>query len=575
MAQAGLQLVGTQGFLGVNLRRDRLSLADQEVAYAINADLHTYPGVAVLRFGKTTVYDSALATAVRYLARHNNTRYQVAGTVLYRNATSILTGLSDNRVTTLAAFKPLNDDTTWAFIADDALMRKDSGSVVRNWGIAAPTAAMTAAAGAAGSLTGDYGFVYTYARVVSGRVAHESNPSPAATVTLASQVADLSVIADSADAQVTHKRIYRTIAGGTVYLFDQQIAQGVTTATSSQSDNGLGAAVEEDNDVPETAAWVVEFQGHLFTCREAAEPDTLRWTKRNRPESQPTVNFIKIGSPTDPLQCAVPLAGMLGVFTRHTKYRVVGTSSTGFTAQEALSSRGTPAFRAVIPTEYGAIFPARDGVFLTNFISPDQELSGAISPLFDGEPVNGYAPINWNVTDQMSMAVFKKRLYFAYADTASTIANMLAVYSHDTKHWYFYDHAVRSLFYEEEVDALLGGGHDGFVYILEDLYATDSRSLTLETKDFGGPMARVRKLWLYVKVDIEGLSADVTGTVKIYIDGTLRRTATLTQDRFRRTIPLPQSCLGYQCRVRLEVTATSRVKMRAVEAFYLPLEAAA
>src|SRR3989337_79458 len=168
-----------KGFRGVNLRADRVSLADEQVARAIMAVSHSQTGALVLRLGRSAQFAAALSDLViRRLAKINSTRYQVAGQSVYRAQSSILSTLSTNLVPTLLPFRPLLDTTTWAFIADDAVMRKDDGTNVRTWGIAAPTATPVVAVGAAGALTGDYSVKYTYARVVGTAVVHESNPSP-------------------------------------------------------------------------------------------------------------------------------------------------------------------------------------------------------------------------------------------------------------------------------------------------------------------------------------------------------------------------------------------------------------
>ena len=130
------------GWLGLNLRKDRLSLADEELARSINADLHSMPGVLVLRRGRRALWSTAVPLLLlRRLGRTGTTRYQVAGETLYRNQAAILTGLHTNHVTTFVPARPLNDTTTWTFIADDATMRKDDGSTLRLWGIAAPSTA--------------------------------------------------------------------------------------------------------------------------------------------------------------------------------------------------------------------------------------------------------------------------------------------------------------------------------------------------------------------------------------------------------------------------------------------------
>lgn len=710
--QADDRLMGEEavGFLGVNLRRDRLSLADEELAKAINADLHSQLGSIVLRLGRTKQFTTALAdTVIRRLAKINALRYRVAGRAVYRAQTSVLTGLSANLFTTLLGFRPLNDRTTWAFMADDALMRKDDGTTLRTWGIAAPTVTPVVDP-ATGTLNGAYSVRYTYLRKTSdGKIAHESNPSPVSrTLSLAAgaiAINDLVALRPT-DAQVTHLRFYRTVADGVVQLFDTEVAvaqipqatdpadpldttgieyadtaafelteppyasrytsgferdlcvnpfghvakiaitqgtyqvlnvwekeflqgattftegsiittEGVRTPLSAQittvqgtyaalfawevellkasvldpkskamtaagifaivlgvPDSSLGTAVETDNDAPPLASWVAEFQGHVLLCRDAANPHYLWISKRFRPESIPADHFLEIGEPSDPLQCVVALAGLAGVFTRQTKYRLSGSTFEGLVFQEALTRRGTPAPLAVRATERGIIFPARDGVFLTNLLAPDQELSAAIAPLFVGETVNGFAPINWAAVATMAADVWKGRYFLALPTGLKASPDLLAVYSRDTGKWYFYDHPCRSLLTEEDTDTLTAGFTDGFVYTLEtgETDAGATIALDCETKDYGGGVPTTRKLFLWLRVDAETQGEALT--VELYVDGVLKRTTTVTGTRTRALIGFPEGSMGYLWRARLRYTGTKRVRVYGVEALGLPLEAA-
>ena len=191
-----------RGFLGVNLRRNRLNLEDYELAKAINADLHNVLGTISLRLGRTKLFTTALADLkLRRLSRINGFRYQVAGRTLYRNNTSILTTLSGFLSTTLAAYRPLADATIWALIADGSAMYKDDGTNIRNWGIVAPTATPAVAIGAAGSLSGVYMVKFTYVRKSGTTIACESNPSPssAASSSLTSDVLSITGLTASSD----------------------------------------------------------------------------------------------------------------------------------------------------------------------------------------------------------------------------------------------------------------------------------------------------------------------------------------------------------------------------------------
>lgn len=654
MSRAALKGQPSGRFLGVNLRQDRVSLADEELAKAINADLHSQPGVIVLRLGRTAQNTSALTDLViRRIAKINSYRYRVAGQSVYCGETRIINGLlSSNLITTMLPFRPFADTTIWNFIADDSVMRKVNCTTVGTWGIPAP-AQPTTAIGIQGSLTGAYVVQYTFVRLAGGAVAAQGNPSTVTdAVTLASNALAIGDMAHPTDTTTNAFGIYRSVANTTVTLLDSTVSipdnntyavthtwevtavdaislhwpvnlgtitvsaqsvaargsQGweptgttdsedaagrrattrweisdayVTTHTllwaysSTTADLNLSDIVEVDNGLPPTASWVVNFQEHAFFCRDTSNPHYLWFSKRFLPEQVPADNFLEIGNADDPLQCALVIGGQLGVFSRKTKYRVFGNDTSGFTALEALSPRGTPCPMAAVATEFGLIFVARDGIYSTVLSSPDTSFSDRILPLFFGETVNDMLPINWDQASTFSAATYKGRYYFSYAESGSSTPNRLAVYSRDTQHWYHYDHPLRSLYVEEDTDLCLGGGLDGFVYVLEHGTTDGGSSIALdvETKDFQGDSKDQRKLFLYLKVDMNTLGESVT--VKFYVDDTLKRTTTVsTSTRAERLLPLPEGVMGHHWRASFTYTGSARIRIYPCAALYVPMGAA-
>ena len=232
----GLLTDGALGFLGVDLRRDRLSLADGEVARAINADFHSVFGAAVMRLGSTKQHTTALSNLIlRTLARVNGFRYRVAGSSLYRDTTQLTTALqTGGGTTTIAGMRPLLDNTIWAFVADAAAMRKDDGTRFYKWGIDAPTAVVSIAIGVNADFTGAYSYRHTWVRFTAeGRVGHESNPSPIGSATTAA--ANDLVLYDlefPTDAQVNGIGIYRTVTGGVDHLLVDRLREPTTSEFS-------------------------------------------------------------------------------------------------------------------------------------------------------------------------------------------------------------------------------------------------------------------------------------------------------------------------------------------------------
>lgn len=132
----------------LNLRQDPAKLEEFELVKLSNFDVSRKPGSLVLRRGKETLYSVSAATGdiVRQIAKINGFRYQVAGDQLFRDGVAITRDLATasertdagnlkNLETNFQAFRPLNDTTIWAFVADDNLMIKDSDEGLRLWGI--------------------------------------------------------------------------------------------------------------------------------------------------------------------------------------------------------------------------------------------------------------------------------------------------------------------------------------------------------------------------------------------------------------------------------------------------------
>ena len=563
--------------LGVNLREDRVLIGQSDLAKSVNADLHLTPGSIVLRLGRTAINGSALSDLkIRRQTLVNGVRFQVAGRYLYRDFVQQPNVLFSTALSTsFQAYLPQADTTLWTFIADGIFMAKDNGSGTVPWTIAAPTVTPVVAIGSGGSLTGSYSVRFTYCRKTSaGALAAESNPSsPSTSVALTADQLDISGLTASTDSQVTHIRIYRTPAGGSDYLFDQDITNGTTTATSTQSDTSLGAEFSlTDKSAPPFASMVTLWNETLWLTHDTVNTTYLYYSQRLNPENWPPANFLSIGDASDPLQTAVPYGGLLGVFARKTKYRILGNAVSGYSAEESMSRRGTAAYQAVIATEHGVIFPARDGIFATDFSSPDVELSQAIFPLFVGETVNGLDPINWDAANTMRAAFFKKRYYLAYPSGTHTDPDMVMVYSFSTKQWYFYDHPLSDLFYEEINNQLVGGGQNGISYVLENGSSDGGSAIALdcETKDFAGASKDVKKLFHFMRIDANTLGD--TLTCKLYVDDVLKTTQTFSSSgRTEKLLTVAGGTIGYHWRIKFTYSGTSRIRIYPPAAVYVPL----
>lgn len=192
-------------------------------------------GVAKTRDGSAKLNASAIATAIWWIEEQRGVRYTFAGTAIYRNESSIETGLTSAQWAA-AKYNAFNDTTQQVFALNGTDRKRIEGSTVYEWGIEAPTDAPTLSAGVNVGLTGRYNAKYTYVRKVGSVTVAESNPSPAADdyITLSNKSLLVSVT-ESADPQVTHIRLYRTEPNGIIYYRDQDIPVGLYAYGYSES----------------------------------------------------------------------------------------------------------------------------------------------------------------------------------------------------------------------------------------------------------------------------------------------------------------------------------------------------
>ncbi len=140
--------------------------------------------------------------------------------------------------------------------------RKYDGTSITNLGIVAPTVAGVASNGAPGALTGGYSYKYTYQNSIT---LSESDPSPASnTITAAGNLINLTGIVPSTDPQVDTIRIFRTVAGGSIWLLTGTIANSVTSYADNVTDANLAEQVAIDNGVADPASYMEVFNGMLL-----------------------------------------------------------------------------------------------------------------------------------------------------------------------------------------------------------------------------------------------------------------------------------------------------------------------
>lgn len=360
-------------------------------------------------------------------------------------------------------------------------------------------------------------------------------------------------------------------------IADQELTQSRMTwaFSSTMEDDALGAEVEYDNNLPVGNHLTAIYQEHVFTAGDPDNPHYLYHSKRFRPESFPTDNFIEIGTANDPATALATIAGIMGMFTVETKYRITGNAESGFVHFEAISRRGTRSPKAAVPSDKGIIFVATDGVFTTNLIGPDSKISGKIEALFSEEDINGEEHINFAQAHQISGAYFKSKYYMTYCAGEATTPNRMAVFGFDNEEWAIYDHEGGALLVEADVDYLTMGGVDGYLYRIEDGVVDDTSAISTEfrSKEFAGGSYNSRNLFLYYKVDAK-LPDGYALNTHFYIDDELIRDVEITGERTNILNHLPEGSFGTRWRVTCDIDDDKgETEIYGCAAVFIPLNA--
>lgn len=520
-------------------------------------------GVVKTRDGSQKINASAIDTPIYFIIVQNGNRYSFAGDNIYLNESSIASGLTQAQWSAVS-YRAFNELSENVYALNGADRKRINGSDVIEWGIEAPVS-KPGFGTAIGSLTGTYSVKITYARKEGSTVVSESNPSPASSeITLSSQGAQVSWLTPS-DPQITHIRVYRTLANGGVYFFDQDVEVGITTTDTTQPDGSLGAQVETDHDRPPAGSFVFgpSYDGTCFIIKD----NRLYFCKPKQPEYWPTSNFIEVGSAGFPGKTLVFFNGQLHWLSTSRIYYIQGTGATTFFPIPAKSKTGSQSFFGAVEVAGTGIFHiGDDGIYL--YTGDDAKFSEAIlEPIFRGETVNGIPGV-CNIKSSW-LHFFENALYFGYCSALDKEPNNILVFNMDSwrlSHHIYNDGSdiqVRTVTTDKSNNRFLVGDSAGFIREIENKsLTTDSGgaiSWELQSKDFTLQTRKHFPRW--VKYDVDASSAlSVSG--RLYLDGALHQTHTLSGNRnTRRRLVEPDN----GDRVAINLSGSGEVEVYAAE----------
>lgn len=263
-----------------------------------------------------------------------------------------------------------------------------------------------------GGMQGTYKYKVTFRNSTTG---NRSNGSPAAMVArdVNRGYASLSNIPTSGDSQVDQREIWRTVGNGNRFFKIATIDDNVTTTFDDEvaDFSGIDETASKDPDD-------VQVMTNLELPLDNAVPDsdfddflidrvTAFWIKTDsgriwfspvgRPESKK--GFINVGDQGDPLQRLVSWNGQRWCFGQQKVYRIDGTDP--YIAREISGVVGvlSASRRTVVPTPFGIVYQAPDGVRIFNGTSSTLIAFEAVGKLFRGEDAENLTAFEGTVAE--------------------------------------------------------------------------------------------------------------------------------------------------------------------------------
>jgi hypothetical protein len=517
-------------------------------------------GMASTRYGSTKINETAIDPDLWAIMEMGGKRYSFAGQVVYNNEFAI----RDQCLSAMwsgVAYKSFNSLNQSIYALNGYDRKRIDGQSVNEWGIEAPTVAPTLSTYSTG-LTGAYRVRYTYCRKESSVVVCESNPSPvSASQSLSNQGLVVSFQA-SIDKQVTHVRIYRTLAGGAIYYFDKDVPIGTTSIVTTTADGSLGTEVATNHDRPPKGVFVggPTYNGVLFIVYQ----NKLYFSLPKQPDYWPATYYVEVSQPQFPGQALVFYNGAPYYLTKQKIYYIQGTTATTFYPIPQDSITGCQNVNGAVSVKGKGIYhTGTDGIYL--FSGTDKNVTDdAFLPIFHGQTVNDIPAVG-NMANSW-LRVFRNKIFFGYPGVNDEYPRNIIVSNLDTNRstYYNYGREIRCLGHDYTNDRLLAGDNEGYIWAIEDREASDDGgtaiSWEIESKSF---MLQTRRHFpRYVKYDVDASGSD-EATGKLTLDGEVHQEHLLTG--ISRNTRLRHVATGNGNKSSIRITGSGPVTIYATE----------
>ena len=379
------EILRIQNFRGINVRASKFIIPDGAAQEAVNFVFEEEGVLSVIRghkrWNETSLGSGGMQGMTRFYRVGHPPEFIVAhGGKLYKGDdqtktfSEIKSGLDPDAQVEMKAFREL------LFIANgvDRPLKWD-GSTVTLAGLDPPQTAPSPSESGSGNLNGTYRWKVTFVSPT-----HESSGSPSSvSLTVSNKQVTLNNIPTSSDTQVTKRRIYRTLAGGSDFWFVGEINDNTTTTfVDDVPDSGLGAAIPVDKDPPPSGKYLEVFKNRMWMAGVPGYPKRIYFSEFLEPESWPPSYYADIQLPSgDEITGLKVLGETLVVFSRSAPLVIFGETLFDFVIRRTLSNAGTESHRSVVQIENTLVYLSRQGIFAFDG-AVSRLLSDDITPLF-------------------------------------------------------------------------------------------------------------------------------------------------------------------------------------------------
>jgi len=401
-------------------------------------------------------------------------------------------------------------------------LHKYNGTYVRSVGITVP-GAPTDNSRVSGSLTeGIYYFCYTFVDE-DGYESNGGTASAAITVGAEEDGIKINIAVCFDDDKITKRRIYRTTVGGSIYYFDKEVNNVVTTHESIISDEeiSLKSVLHTDHNAPPGAPSLVVKR--LSRINIAVDDDLYvsknydKTTGVRSVEYFPPTNYFPTGN-GQKITGLMEQLSELPLFTENTIERLVGTDEDNFELRNAHQEDGNIAKRSAVNYKNYAVYLAFSGIYIFDGVS-----ARAIDVAFGGR-LNKYIRdnINYNYAHLSCATCYDNKYLLCIPTGENKTPNLTIYYDFATMSYGIYSFNFSCFCkFDKGGDGLrLFGGSNtiGRVYEIfkSDSLDDDGSAITayddIEPLDFGKP--EVYKQWYSIFIKVK--STDATSLTMNY-----------------------------------------------------------